>query len=136
MDSAPDECDLPPTAEMEPAGLHLWLGGRLKARDVQRDFSSAPLQKIFLPRAFGGVCASAGARSLKPAVDSSWTPVRAGKLPAAGPRPSKNMARWLLGCGGQKYRGFRREFGTFALAGTASVTNYGANSKSITEGLL
>ena len=53
-----------------------------------------------------------------------------------GPVPQKDMVTWLSGCGGQKYQGFRRELGTFALPGTTSLRNYGANSKSITEGLL
>jgi len=57
MDFAPDECDLPPTADTEPAGLHSWLRGRLRARGVQRDFSPTLLQRTSLPTAFRGVYA-------------------------------------------------------------------------------
>lgn len=44
------------------------------------------------------------------------------------------MMSWLLGCGDQKYQEFRRELCMLALPGTG-LTNYEANSESITENL-
>lgn len=52
-----------------------------------------------------------------------------------GPDPQKDTVNWLSGCGGQKYQGVRWELGTFALPSTTSLTNYGAKSKSVPEGL-
>lgn len=49
--------------------------------------------------------------------------------------PKRTWRAGCRGCGGQKYWGFRKELVTFALPGTTSLTNYEANSKSITEGL-
>lgn len=111
-------------------------GDRLRARGVQRDFSPTSLQRTSLLRAFGGY---AHLQELKSLCGSVLAPCLSWKTATSslqqGPVPQKDMGSWLLGCGGQKYWGFRRELGTFALPSTASLTDCGANSQSTAEGL-
>lgn len=128
---------LPP---QEPAGLYPWLGGRLGAKGVQRDFSPAPLQRTILSRAFRRVMYICRSQELKSLCESlqpcylSWKTVT--NSLQQGCVPHKDTVSLLLGCGGQKHQGFGRELSTFALIDTTSLTNYGANSKSTAEGLL
>lgn len=114
-------------------------GGRFGARGVQRDFSPAPLQRTSLPRAFRGGMHICRSQKLKSLCGSLLAPHLSWKTATSslqqGLVPQKDMASWLLGCGHQKYWGFRRELGTFERPGTSSLTNYGANSKSTAEGL-
>lgn len=115
-------------------------GGRLRAKGCAKGFQLRSPADGTAPQSFRGGMHISRSQELNSPCGSLLAPLseleNCRQLPAAGSCPPKDKASWLLGCGDQKYRGFRRGSGTFALPSTASLTNYGANSKSITEGLL
>lgn len=87
-------------------GVQVWSKGCAKG------FQPRSPAEVIAPQSFRErmhICKSQELKSLCGSLLALPSKLENCQLPVAGPCPQKDMVSWLLGCGGQKYRGFRRE---------------------------
>lgn len=139
VDFAPDECDLPPTAATEPAGLPSSLAGeQVQSTGCAKGFQLRfPVEDI-APQSFQGGMHICRSQELKPSVDPFWLLIQPGKQPPAPCRgfcPPKGHDKLAAGMCWPDIMRIQKGTGTSVLPNTTNLTNYGVNSKSISEGL-